>query len=403
MDLSKVMFLIDGWNTVNENRYSSLASMLSNKALGSIIREHEDAVKKFGQDNSFTVFELISDLYYRENFHSDVIAFFLDPRGNHGYGSLGLDLFIKLISDLTKRHISPSWYSNAEVYREQGRIDVLVKDESSRHAFIIENKMNNAGDMPRQIPRYCEFLSAQGLTIDAAVYLPLLRFKRPDTSSWNEEDKKWWPLVSILPAVTDDGSDSLSASWLGNLASLTKQQDVASTIRQYTILLSKLSKQNMDKVSFDKFYDYLLKDDNLDTANSIASMMDELPQYLYERIYDSYSTHCYPFEKVWPYQERGKKDAVFEKVMIGGVYFKMDIWLSTRNYDVFFWAPEDKDVTSLQDYSDLKPYLASKGIHIFDSFRVDGKYRLSTTIPISTPLNEFIDPILKELAEHCDQ
>ena len=38
------------------------------------------------QGNSFNIFSIISDLYYRENFHSDLMRFLLDPKENHDCG-----------------------------------------------------------------------------------------------------------------------------------------------------------------------------------------------------------------------------------------------------------------------------------------------------------------------------
>jgi len=155
----------------------------------------------------------------------------------------------------------------------------------------------------------------------------------------------------------------------------------------------------MDKISFDKLYAYLMVEDHLDTANSFVSMMNELPQYLAQRIIDTYSERCYPFDHMWPYKE---KDAVFEKVMIEGVYFKMDVWCNSRTFNVLFWAPEDKDVSRLESYKSIKEFLQEKGITEFDDYNVTNKYRLVKEFLISTPLEKFIDPILDMLRKVAD-
>lgn len=44
--------------------------------------------KKYTQhQDKLNVFTIASDLYYRENFHSDVICAFLDPSYNHNMGT----------------------------------------------------------------------------------------------------------------------------------------------------------------------------------------------------------------------------------------------------------------------------------------------------------------------------
>ena len=102
--------------------------------------------------NRFNLFHVISNLYYRENFHSDIIAFILDPNANHGYKHLMLNSFIALLNRIGF-NIDVANYYDAMVVREEARIDILIKSESNKRAIIIENKINNAGDMPRQLPR----------------------------------------------------------------------------------------------------------------------------------------------------------------------------------------------------------------------------------------------------------
>ena len=182
MDFTQISSVIDNWSSFLSERQSSFESLLRDSSLNRLLEEHKAVVKSADKSNAFTVFEIISDLYYRENFHSDLIAFFLNPNQNHGYGTLGIELLMELISRSSGWQLDPANYVDAIVVREEGRIDILIKDECSKHAILIENKMNNAGDMDRQIPRYCDILENQGFTVDAAIYLPMLKYKNPDKS-----------------------------------------------------------------------------------------------------------------------------------------------------------------------------------------------------------------------------
>ena len=49
--------------------------------------------------------------------------------------------------------INKKYYTNYNIYRERERIDILVEDKTSKHAIIIENKINNAVDqsIPKKI------------------------------------------------------------------------------------------------------------------------------------------------------------------------------------------------------------------------------------------------------------
>ena len=175
MEHSQLSYLINSWGSYIKERQICYEKMLGSDELKSLFNEHETTISRINTSNSFTVFEVISDLYYRENFHSDLIAFFLDPNENHGMGSLGIELLIDLIVEETGWHINANDYDDSTVVREEGRIDILIRDDYSKHAILVENKMNNAGDMDRQIPRYCDILEEQGYIIDAAVYLPMLK------------------------------------------------------------------------------------------------------------------------------------------------------------------------------------------------------------------------------------
>lgn len=396
--------LVSGWGECISQRMENDLSLLDDKSLCLILYEHKVAIESAKLDGDFTIFDVISDFYYRENFHSDILAFFLNPLDNHNNGMLGLQLFIKLVNKASGLNIKEADYEAIEVVREfpgEGRIDILIKNSQTKHAILIENKMNNAGDMDRQIPRYCEYLENQGFKIDAAVYLPLTRFKIPDKSSWKKKDLSWDDIIVVIPAIAEKGILNLADDWVKVLSEQSSNPDVSSSLKQYAVLLSKLSTQNMDKISFDKLYDYLMKDDHLDSANSLMAMMNEFPAYLASRIFDSYSKRCYPFSKVCIYSGR---DAVFEQCLIDGVYFKMDIWCDSRSYDLIFWAPEDKnDISQLVAYNDIKEFLKDKGISVFDSYNFDNINRISNRVRITTPINTIVEPILEQLRSVCEK
>ena len=139
---------------------ASVKAFLSNSHIKSIGWEYNEA-KNSQPENPFNVFTMASDLYYRENFHSDIIKVFLDPSENHNEGNVFLYAFIDFINDNfgDKVCISKQDYTSAKVEREPGKIDILVSSEASKHCIVIENKMYNAVDMQRQLPRYYDFMT----------------------------------------------------------------------------------------------------------------------------------------------------------------------------------------------------------------------------------------------------
>lgn len=329
------MELLNEWRNIVNTHFEAISLLLD--SCRSIGFDYEQS-KLSIEENSFNIFTIISDLYYRENFHSDMIGYFLNPSEKHGEGDIILNSFISMLNK-EGRNINKDHYADAEVVREEGKIDILIKSEISKRAIIIENKINNAGDMPRQLPRYFDFISPNYI-IDAIVYLPLERSKHPDMSDWSEEDKSnVCPLLVIIPAYDKSNRTNIVDNWLTPVTEFIKNPDVLSIIRQYANLIKILNANIMDTVILEKFYNELLQKENMKTAQSIRNMMNELPGYLALRIQDKYGARCHPFSKIWIYNGH---DTVFEGAIVDNIYLKMDIWCYEHGYDVLFWSPEDK-------------------------------------------------------------
>lgn len=336
--MTKELELINGWQNTVSVHFAAISQLLD--SCHPICTEY-DKSKQAMQVKSFNVFTIISDLYYRENFHSDIIRFFLAPTENHGEGSLFLTTFISMLNKLGRR-INPQDYCDAVVVREEGKIDILIKSEINKKAIVIENKINNAGDMPRQLPRYYDYLSPY-YSIEAIVYLPLQRSKLPDMSDWSEKDKSnVCPLLRIIPAYDKSNIINIVNDWLIPAAKNVKNTEVSSVLRQYINLIKILNINIMDTVILEKFYHELLQKDNMKSAQSIRNMMNELPNYMAQRIQDKFGARCHPFSKLWIY---GNHDAVFEGAIVDSIYLKMDIWCYESGYDVLFWSPEDKNAS----------------------------------------------------------
>ena len=322
---------------------ASVKAFLSNNHIRSIGWEYNEA-KNSQPENPFNVFTMASDLYYRENFHSDIIKVFLDPSENHNEGNVFLYAFIDFINDNfgDKVCISKQDYTSAKVEREPGKIDILVSSEASKHCIVIENKMYNAVDMQRQLPRYYDFMTGLGYTIDAIVYLPLDANKRPDQSTWTETDKQHvLPLLCPVPAYQKKGMNLVNG-WLEPCTLKTKNLDCVSVLRQYSELIKILSNNIMDSVILEKFYNSLLEGENHKTALSIRNMMKELPIYMKDRILDRLKSNGH--SNVWAWKSDPKHCGLIHDTEDG--QYKIDVWSSECGYivKVFGQGMSIKDV-----------------------------------------------------------
>ena len=94
-EIEKEIVLLNTWKQQICQHIKEIFDFI--KKLNSISYEYIKSKKEI-QQSVYNVFNIISDLYYIENFHSDTIRFFLDPNEKHNCGSAFLDLFIQMLN-----------------------------------------------------------------------------------------------------------------------------------------------------------------------------------------------------------------------------------------------------------------------------------------------------------------
>ena len=189
----------------------------------------------------FNAFALVSDTYYRENFHSDVIRAILDPRSGHGEGVLFLEKFVKFISAEAKTDVLAKALrevvvnDSVEVVREEGRIDVKIKSESPKWTIIVENKINGAGDMERQIPRYIEQCRERGENVVAVVYITASVKGLPSQDGWKVNDDIMVEplLVPVIGYSETQSVRNLAEDWIGPCALAAHGFHAKAILEQY--------------------------------------------------------------------------------------------------------------------------------------------------------------------------
>lgn len=232
--------------------------------------------KKIG----FNVFKIISDTWYRENFHSDIISNILNISENNT--KTNAQLFISLLNKLyidKKSDIQISGFKQPIIEKEIDRIDISIKDEINKQAIIIENKINNAGDQFRQIPKYVKKLEEKGYYISSIVYIPLTKGKIPKTVNWTETEKDIINKKLLVIPAYEKNVPNLCENWLEKTMLHSNSIDVISTIRQYSKLLKHLTAEYMDRVLMQDFIETMRKDNNFQIAKTIQSSLDNLREF----------------------------------------------------------------------------------------------------------------------------
>lgn len=363
--------------------------------LAPIIKESEEKQEK-RMETGFNLFYLISDHYYRETFHSDIIAALLSPKEKHGGGNLYLNLFLDMIG------VDKSNYQDAKVHKEYGtndgtlggRIDIFIEG-GNKHCVVVENKLNNAGDTYKQLPKYYHYLDNNKYNIDKFVYLPLNPYKTPDKSDWSDEEKIFIDgKLKILPAFLE-GEPNLIDNWLEIAEKKTENEDARFIIKQYVTVLRNLTNSIMNAKSLKSFYNEMIEGDNLKTALSVRDMLNDLPEYMAKRIVDEFSSNYEPFEKVFLFSTSSKKAAVLHEAKKNDISFSVDIYCNELGYEIVFFNRQGN--IPEEDFANLKNSLKDALNGFEKRPNVNNQYELRLGFNEEDKVHSFIKELLNKL------
>ncbi|MFM2199249.1 MAG: hypothetical protein RLZZ505_2681 [Verrucomicrobiota bacterium] len=271
--------------------------LFDDPVLVDLIRAYDACMKNREVDIGFNLFNLISPVYYRENLHSDIIKEILDPNSAHGRGDSHLRLFIEYLNEHHGLAIDQNHYRTAEVLREPGRIDLLIRDDENKRVIIIENKISGAIDQYRQIPRYLDTVESEyQLKCDAILYLNLSQLKGPDTTDWSHQERgRIKPLLKVIRAYHESDAD-LYHGWLIKCIQ-DPHEEPDFVIFQYSNLIKKLARHIMNEPTMEKFYEWASSKETCEKIASFTKMVSDLPAYRISRIQKHSFSHPAPFSR----------------------------------------------------------------------------------------------------------
>jgi len=331
-EMLKYIKVIEEIDDLIVRHFWSLNELLNSSELKNISKKYYQNREEH-KNSGFNIFNLISDKYYYENFHSDIIATFLNPNGEHQEGNKFLKILIELLQKLKPDlAIEIDDFSNASTLRENHRIDILIQDHETEKVVIIENKIKNAWDTYRQLPTYVSEMGMENVA--AIIYLPLDPNKVPDKTDWTEEEISFIDSKLIcLPAYNRTEND-LYSGWLQRCINEAGNDDVKTILKQYSKLIQKLGGLIMDKNLFSKFYDKALSErDFFKSSLSVKEFVDNLPNYRAEKIKDYFIKDYSPFEKLI----QNGNIVTFEKYKNGSRTFKIHLNCLVDKYELKFW------------------------------------------------------------------
>ena len=239
--------------------------------------------------------------------HSALIANLLDPKGSHGCGDAFLRAFFEIalkgtaypFEDCTLPHSYTEYYTGPIAGDTGGRIDILVKNESSHYGqsshygLIIENKIY-AGDQDKQLIRYDnygkEIFGADGYLL---VYLTLYGY---DASKESTATKSAEEVGYLRLSYAED-----ILRWLEQCARLAYDKPlVRESLNQYIRTIKQLTYRDMNQKNIEKIIDLAV--DHPEVVATLSSNRDAIAQRIRKKyIFDE--LRKYADQKGWLYDD----------------------------------------------------------------------------------------------------
>lgn len=352
---------------IDSRALNSVQRLIDDRQMGALRNAYQTNLKKQAVDIGLNLFVLISDIYHRENFHSDILKVLLDPTSPHKEGDKYLRLFLEFVTfKMPGLDIDPADYIGAAVLREQGRIDLLILGGKPRNkAIIIENKMNGAPDRPQQLPRYLQYVKDKGGDCQAIVYLRLNRLQHPDTTGWTEAQQTEIKEKLLCVTAYSDLPDDLLNGWLYRCEKASEHIDALLILRQYGTLLRKLGGNVMNKPLMEKFYSLMLSEENYQAARSLHAMLDDLILYRVETLIARFQNDLAPFTAIGNHQNY---DAYLYGFLREEIHFGIDLIVQLESDRFQFWDRDDREGVNgharllLQEMNCLEEYRVTGGM-----------------------------------------
>lgn len=320
-----------------------------------MLQRYEEYIDKnnFEENYPFNIFELISDIYYRENFHSDIIAKLFE-------NEIVLKNFLDFIG------VDKSKYENYEVEREESKIDILIKTE--KNCVIVENKLNWAKDMPEQLFRYYnECKNNKKLEVDKIVYLSPNSWKQPEEQSIKEIPKE---LIKTIIGYDGENNDFYTMVLEKSLEEMNNKEpkEWRLLLEHYLKILRQTGETKMDKLT-KEFYNKIVNDSKeYEKIELIATMYNDLTKTRINNLISTFSGENYNNEYFY-------RDFYSEK---RGLNYTIDTYANDYKYSYLqLFSREENEVDNSpksrkkweQDNKDIEAWL--KKHKLFDGFYFD--------------------------------
>lgn len=324
----------------NEEENKLNEEMLNYLAEESFLNPLYDILKNYNTyQEKKCIFNAISDINYRENFHSDILAYYFS------FAETKIEL-VNWINKMFKERSLPEFDSknfetNSKAVREEGRRDITIYSKYKQFAIIIENKSNDAKDMVKQIPRYYYALKEQNSDMKIVIiYLNREGSSGPDTSNWegtvtikgkditiNKEEVLSHILITDLEGITENVISNISMK-----SKTARLKGISCEIKD---LFENIIGETMENNVTKDLLEFLNKNnENIKMKNS--EILSKIV-FAYEELPKSMATYyCDYINKRSMLELSGRTVSIFSKTIVYIEWFKIKSNIGVCNFTLDF-------------------------------------------------------------------
>lgn len=326
-----------------------------------------------------SIFVNISGYYYHENYHSDILAHYLSFELPKKY-------FINWMN--ANRHegkdeIHYRNYSQGDILREAGRIDITLMSNDGKSAIIIENKSNNAVDQDKQLFRYCNALKKNGIELESILYLNKNSNKPPDFTGLNEGQIR--EVKDVLTIGQLVGPQSFEQNVINLVILDSSDIRLNAFSREIKGLLNYVVFGEVNMEFLQDFETMLATGENFAEFKNAIKAYNDMPNYLARKYLNILTDKKYP-SRVWQYKPQC---LVVGDIDIRGHRFALDIWFFQDQIDISI-------LDRHEDYSLVESLKTEMGDKFPFYEKLNDRYRLVIDNPYdSKSVEETIDRVVR--------
>lgn len=304
-------------------------------------------IEKYSSFNKYdSIFQNISDSYYHENYHSDILAYYLKNKFvKKQFINWINKVKVKCEADL----IQYQDYESGPIYRESNRIDIVIFNNDESKAIIIENKSNNAVDQANQIFRYFQILKKRNVIVESIVYINKSANKWPILFDLTKDDKK--EIEGLIIPIQLVGESSLCENVIDKVILNTNDIRLNGLSQEIKSLFYFITYGGTNMDSLEQFYNELKKDNNFEKMLTSIKAFNDIPIFLADR-YKNYLITIFPKTTIWLY----KPEILVIDFIINDIKYAMDVIFSRKEISIQFFNRSHND----KQLEDLKITMGNK-------------------------------------------